>query len=92
MHVLGKRYRVWAEDDFSETCIAQGDYDFDNQLSYQLKEPVTVGNGQTLGLECTWDNGASNPEQFYDPPQDIYYGERTDEEMCFAFVLGELGF
>ena len=92
MHVLGSRYRVWADDGVAQTCIAEGNYDFDNQLSYQLKEPVTVGPGESLGVECTWDNSADNPNQFFDPPQTIRYGERTDEEMCFAFALASITF
>lgn len=92
MHVLGTRYRVWAEDDAGDTCLAEGDYSFDNQLSYQLKQPFTVAPGQSVGLECTWDNSTGNPNQFYDPPQDVRYGERTDEEMCFAFALASITF
>jgi hypothetical protein len=62
-------------------------YNFDNQLTFMYKEPFAVNGGDTLGFECTWDNSAENPDQFYDTPQDIRYGERTDEEMCFVFAL-----
>ena len=53
---------------------------------YMFKEPVRVENGSTIHIECTWDNSASNPNQYSDPPQTVYYGERTDEEMCFSFT------
>ena len=33
----------------------------------------------------------SNPNLVIDPPADIGYGERTDEEMCYGFSLISLG-
>lgn len=92
MHVLGKGYRVWAEQDGVETCIAEGDYDFDNQLTYMFKEPLDFAPGSKLNISCTWNNSPSNPDLILDPPQDTYYGERTDEEMCFAFTLASISF
>jgi hypothetical protein len=80
---------MWAESvEDGRTCLAESDrYDFDNQQTYMFKEPVSVQGGDTLGFECTWDNSADNPDQFFDEPQDIGYGERTNEEMCFTFTL-----
>jgi len=92
MHVLGKSYRVWAEEDGVETCAAEGDYDFDNQLTYMFKEPMTIAPGGRINIECTWNNSESNPDLIHFPPQETYYGERTDEEMCFAFTLASLEF
>jgi hypothetical protein len=93
MHVLGKAYDMRVlHADGTETCLASSDqWDFDNQLSYTFKVPVTVETGDTVRMSCTWDNSADNPEQFADPPQDVGYGERTDEEMCFGFTLISLG-
>jgi hypothetical protein len=30
------------------------------------------------------DNSAANPNQGFDPPRDIHFGESTDDEMAFA--------
>lgn len=89
MHVLGKGYRLWADtaEDGRECVLESDQYDFDNQQTYMFKEPLSVQAGDTLGFECTWDNSADNPDQFFDEPQDIRYGERTNEEMCFTFTL-----
>ena len=89
MHILGTGYKMWANTaEAGRTCLAQSDrYDFDNQLTYLFKEPISIQGGDTIGFECTWDNSAENPNQFFDVPQDIRYGERTDEEMCFTFTL-----
>jgi len=87
MHVLGKAYEVTTED---ECLIASDNYDFDNQLTYMYKEPVRLEANTKFSLSCTWNNGADNPDLILNPPQDIGYGERTDEEMCYAFTLASI--
>ena len=92
MHVLGTGYELTATTEGEETCVARSDnYDFDNQLSYVFKDDVSIPEGSIVSMSCTWDNSADNPNQMYDPPRDIGYGERTDEEMCFGFSLVSLG-
>ncbi len=87
MHVLGSAYEMYTED---ECLIASDNYDFDNQLTYMYKEPVRLEANTKFNLSCTWNNGADNPNLVLDPPQDIGYGERTDEEMCYAFTLASI--
>lgn len=87
MHLLGKKFKAWVEhSDGGETCAMQGTYDFQNQLTYMLKDPIVLGQGDKAWMKCTWDNSADNPRQFYDPPQDITYGEGSNEEMCFLLT------
>jgi hypothetical protein len=52
-----------------------------------LDPPLHIAPGERIHYSCSWDNSAENPDQFFDPPRDIRYGERTDEEMCFGFTL-----
>jgi hypothetical protein len=90
MHVLGSGYRMWIKGEGfgGDQCLVESDaYDFDNQQTYFFENPVTVTGADTIGFECTWDNSADNPNQMFDEPQAIRYGERTNEEMCFAFTL-----
>ena len=88
MHRLGWAYHLWAETSFNDECLVQSDaYDFDNQLTYTLVEPYELGAGERLTMECTWNNSTSNPDLIYDPPIDVGWGERTDQEMCFSFIL-----
>jgi hypothetical protein len=90
MHVLGSGYRMWINTGGlgGDQCLVESDaYDFDNQQTYFFEDPVTVTSADTIGFECTWDNSADNPNQLFDEPQTIRYGERTNEEMCFAFTL-----
>jgi hypothetical protein len=89
MHILGSGYRMWIEKpDGEEVCAVSSDrYDFYNQLTYMFREPLDVEAGDTVHWSCTWNNSTSNPGLIYDPPQDVRYGERTDEEMCFMFSV-----
>jgi hypothetical protein len=92
MHVLGTGYKVWVERAGAQTCLAESDhYAFENQMTYQFKEPLVIQGGDVFHVECTWNNSTSNPELIHDPPVPIGYGERTDEEMCFAFTLLSVG-
>ena len=80
MHELGSSYEMKViREDGTETCLARGDYDFNNQLTYQWPEPVTFDVGDTLEFSCTWDNS--------DGDSTVRFGERTDEEMCYFFTI-----
>jgi len=87
MHVLGTGINVRVEhEDNTETCVMNQDaWDFHNQVPVLLKEPVVVEGGDRIELTCRWDNSAENPNQFNDPPEDVHFGEGTEDEMCFAF-------
>ena len=93
MHLLGTGYRLHIiRQDGEEDCVVSSDtYDFNNQLTYQFEEPIVVNAGDQIFWECTWNNSPSNPHVYYDPPQAIGFGERTDEEMCYAFTLISIG-
>ena len=80
MHVLGKSYDFSVtRDDGDEECgLYSEKYSFDNQLTYMFREPLVVEGGDRLNWTCTWDNPGDS---------DVQYGERTDEEMCWAFTM-----
>jgi len=89
MHVLGTGYDLnITRPDGEEECGLYSDrYSFDNQITYLFDEPLVIEGGDTLNWSCTWNNSESNPELINSPPTDVEYGERTDEEMCWAFTL-----
>ncbi|MCR9162637.1 MAG: hypothetical protein ACE37F_03295 [Nannocystaceae bacterium] len=87
MHRLGTAFDASvAHADDTEDCLVSGEYSFDNQLTYQFVEPVRVQPDDTLSFSCTWNNSTSNPE-LDTAPVATTFGERTDEEMCFFFML-----
>jgi hypothetical protein len=89
MHVLGSAYKTWiAHEDGDKTCLAESKYyDFENQLQYIYEYDEELSKDDKLKISCTWNNSTSNPDLIHNPPIDIGYGERTDEEMCYAFGL-----
>ncbi|MEC7984384.1 MAG: hypothetical protein VX278_04420 [Myxococcota bacterium] len=92
MHLLGTGYHMSIRGDGDDRCVVQSDnYDFNNQLTYQFEDPIRISQGERIYWECTWNNSNSNPNLYYDPPQDVYYGEKTGDEMCYAFSLISLG-
>ena len=79
-------------EDRKDGCLVRSDvYDFSNQLTYAFTEPVDVKQDEVIGWSCTWNNSTSNPDRPFDEPRETFYGERTDEEMCFFFTLVEKG-
>ena len=89
MHLLGTggSFRLDRADGSTECLVALDDWDFGWQLTYRLEEPVAVHEGDTLTLECEWDNSAENQpvvdgEQW--EPVDVGWGEETQDEMCLV--------
>jgi len=88
MHVLGSRYSFSIGEGEDKKCLAQSDhYDFENQLSYIFHKDVEVPASTPFNMSCSWNNSTTNSSLIHNPPIDISYGERTDEEMCFGFTL-----
>jgi hypothetical protein len=87
MHRLGTGYSASIEHaDGTETCLVNGRYEFDNQLTYQFNDRPMFDDGDSVNFSCEWNNSTSNENQVGEP-KDTRYGERTDEEMCFFFTL-----
>ena len=92
MHVLGRAYRMSVGQPEQEVCVLDGPrYDFHNQLTYMFKEPLLIRARTPITFSCTWDNSLENPNLILRPPQRVGYGERTDEEMCYAFSYISIG-
>ena len=102
MHYVGRELKVTIEraspapGEPSDECLINVDrWNFDWQRTYQYDAPVdqlpTIGNGDTVRLECGYDNTKANPfvvraldEQGLEDPVDVYLGEQTLDEMCIA--------
>jgi hypothetical protein len=93
MHLLGEGFKAWLEhEDGTQTCLLDGRYDFQNQRTYVFTEPARLFPGEEAWMRCTWDNSSNNAEQLYDPPQEIGYGEGSNQEMCFLLTYVAPGF
>jgi hypothetical protein len=79
MHRQGVSGKLWKTDaDGNETCLLDiPSWDFDWQRAYLLEEPITASPGDTLTVECTFDNPTD---------EEINWGDSTSDEMCLALM------
>jgi hypothetical protein len=89
MHLLGKDMTVEAWLPFLQRkqLIRIDDWDFHWQGVYNYQKPIRLPIGTILTLTAHFDNSVNNPENPSNPPIAVRFGERTVDEMCFAFVL-----
>jgi hypothetical protein len=59
-----------------ETMVRVDNWDFNTQTSYPA--PMMILPGDVIETTCTYDNPGDSM---------VYFGERTEDEMCFNFVL-----
>jgi peroxiredoxin len=88
MHMLGKEIKVTVTPPEGKafTLIAIDDWNYNWQETYRLKEPITVKAGTKFSVEAIYDNTDKNPNNPFNPPRQVFFGEQTDNEMCFVFL------
>ncbi|MFN7147736.1 MAG: monooxygenase, partial [Myxococcota bacterium] len=89
MHERGKRGSVGiVRADGTRECLLQiDDWAHEWQGDYLFETPVDLALGESLWVECHWDNTAGNQRVVggvAETPRDLGWAE--DEEMCVAFV------
>jgi hypothetical protein len=86
MHVRGKsfQYTVVYPDGRDEVVLNVPKYDFNWQLSYELKKPLVLPKGSRIDCVAHYDNSANN--RFNpDPTKDVKWGDQTWEEMMIGW-------
>ena len=68
--------------------MAIKDWDYNWQETYLFKDPIDVKAGTVMEVEAVYDNSDKNPNNPFDPPQRVTFGEQTTNEMCFVFLGG----
>ena len=89
MHQLGFEIGIYIERDGGERefLVNVPGYDFNWQREYVFEESIVAAPGDTLGIECHWNNTESfRIERGVTPtePVDVVWGEGTVDEMCIA--------
>jgi len=102
MHYVGVGLQVTitratpAPEEPTSECLVNVDrWNFDWQRTYQYDAPIdtlpTVGHGDIIDIECSYDNTLDNPfvmraleDQGLTSPIDITLGEQTLDEMCLG--------
>jgi hypothetical protein len=64
-------------------------WNFDDQGSIPLDEPLDVGPGDTITVTCTHDQELRDLLPSFEGTEDRYvaWGEGTTDEMCLGIVL-----
>jgi hypothetical protein len=88
MHLLGKEMKVTASmpNGSIKPMVHIPDWDFNWQGTYRFKEALELPPGSRIDMTARFDNSAANPRNPSNPPRVVRRGEKTDDEMCMAFV------
>ena len=83
MHTLGRTARMEIERaDGTKDCMLQiDDWDFDWQRTYPFSQELSVKEGDTWRINCSWDNPGD---------AEVDWGEGTGDEMCLGTALVSL--
>ena len=86
MHVRGKdmTYIAHYPDGTSETLLSVPKWDFNWQITYQLKEAKRMPKGTEIEVVAHYDNSPQNKFN-PDPTKDVRWGDQTFEEMMIGF-------
>jgi hypothetical protein len=82
MHQRGERLKTeifrGGPQGSREMLVEVERFDFENQRVYPNDPPFVINPGDMIRTTCTFSNPTADP---------IRFGERTEDEMCFNFVL-----
>lgn len=93
-HLLCSSMKAWAitPDQDSVPLIDIPEWDFHWQGMYEFRNPIYLPLGSMLYGEATYDNTAANEENPNDPPQWVFVGEATTDEMMLFYFAYTFGF
>jgi len=91
MHLHGTEIKVSIEHPGGgSTCaIDIPQWNFHWQQFYYYQQPILVGPGDIVRLECTYDNSADNQPVINGvraQPAPLMWGEATTDEMCLNYL------
>jgi len=86
MHLRGKdmTYTAKYPDGRTEVLLSVPKYDFNWQITYQLKEAKRMPKGTEIEVVAHYDNSTQNKFN-PDPTKDVRWGDQTFEEMMIGF-------
>lgn len=88
-HLLGDSWEVFATTASNDTIpfIRINNWDFDWQNYYYPEYMLHVPGGSTIHAFATYDNTPNNPDNPNDPPEFVWWGDGTTDEMFFLPIL-----
>jgi Copper type II ascorbate-dependent monooxygenase, C-terminal domain len=96
MHLHGTQIKVQVKhaDGTSECAVEIPKWNFHWQQFYYYEQPTKVVKGDTIHLECTYDNSAANQPVINGipmTPAPLRWGEKTTDEMCLNYLYFTIG-
>ncbi|CAN5252905.1 hypothetical protein BH09BAC5_BH09BAC5_06100 [soil metagenome] len=96
MHLIGHNMTNYAVTPLGDTIplIQINNWDFHWQGFYNFRQPVHVPYGSVLYAHAEYDNTDNNVQNPNSPPQNVYVGEATTDEMFivyYAYLPYQLG-
>jgi hypothetical protein len=87
MHLIGRSIKAWAVTPANVTIplIDIPEWDFHWQGFYDFRQPIKIPAGSMLYSTATYDNTTNNPFNPSNPPQPVYVGESTTDEMMLIY-------
>jgi hypothetical protein len=92
-HLLGKSYKIWVvtADFDSIPLINIPQWDFHWQMLYSYPFMVKLPENSVVHARAVYDNTIYNPNNPHNPPEDVHYGESSEDEM-FKYFLNTLDY
>ena len=95
-HLLGKSWEIYSVSADSDTTniIKINNWDFDWQSFYTPEYMIPIMGGSTIHMKAVYDNTAENPDNPSIPPEYVFWGDGTQDEMffvAFRFVDYQIG-
>ena len=80
-------YSVVIEENSIIPFIKINNWDFDWQNYYYPEYMLHIPAGSTIHATAIYDNTSDNPDNPNDPPQYVWWGDGTTDEMFFLPIL-----
>ena len=89
MHLLGTRITVRLNPGRpgGRTLLDVNPYNFHDQRSVPLPQPVAIKAGDVLRVTCTHDAGLRPHVLPGVPPRYVVWGDGTTDEMCLGILI-----
>lgn len=89
MHLLGKSYKVWYETPQGDSIplIDIPQWDFHWQRYYYFQTVQVIPAGSRIKSEGVYDNTIANPYNPNSPPENVYLGATTTDEMFLTYFI-----
>jgi hypothetical protein len=89
MHYLGESYKVWMETSEGDSIplIYIPEWHFHWQMYYTFIYPQHIPAGARIKGRASYNNTTNNPHNPNNPPQNVYWGSQTTDEMFMTYAI-----